>query len=361
MKTLDIGPYPLTRVTYQRPAGIYGGLVESMRMSEAVVPVSQLDPTLTVGRGGGVIQDDYDAVRMGGLAEATRPVLVRDRLLAGYSTAGSDQRAATSGSATVVHTAVLRFADDATAQRASADVEQADFDVAPTLNQRLSLADYTAAHIHWRPGVPTVGAFLAHGDFVLCVYVQRPLADPNDLLAWIHKVFAAQVPALDKFRATATRDLPNLRVDAEGMLARSMTRYRDEFAPDPITFAVYGPLVLAEGSADADVWWREFQSTGADLVSFMNNDVLIRARDAKAALSLMDWLRSLHRSDYVDEGPPAHVPGARCLVLKGSVPGYWANKCYVAFGRYVSVVNDPDKTVALQRTAAEYALLANSF
>ncbi|MEU6585430.1 hypothetical protein [Nocardia sp. NPDC046763] len=38
-----------------------------------------------------------------------------------------------------------------------------------------------------------------------------------------------------------------------------------------------------------------------------------------------------------------------------------AGKCYLAYGRYLAVVNDKDRAEARQRAAAQYALLANSF
>ncbi|MFE3053681.1 hypothetical protein [Nocardia sp. NPDC059239] len=368
VRALDVGTYPLNRVTYDRPAGTYGGLVEGMRMSGAMATGLQLDPMLTAGRGGHVLADVHDAVRLGGLADATRPVLERDRMLAGYTATAADQPrpksdATTSPTATVITTALLRFPDADTATRAATELEAADFDVAPALNRRLLLADYGAAHIHWQPGVPTAGAFLAHGDFVLWVFAHRPSADESDLLAWLHKVFDVQIPALDRFRLTPERDLPNLRVDAESMLARMMTRDRDQRAPNVESFAVLSPNAIVMGSADAGFWSRAYGDAGADLLAYLDRDTLIRARDAKSARALMDTLVAKRHDEYVDADPPAHVLDVHCLVPKPDVPSadVQDGKCYLAYGRYLAAVNDKDQAEARRRAAAQYALLANSF
>ncbi|MVU84025.1 hypothetical protein GPX89_43205 [Nocardia sp. ET3-3] len=366
--TLDVGTYPLNRVTYTRPAGTNGGLVEGIRMSGAIASGQEIDPLLAYGRRGDALVNSSDAVRLAGMAEVTGPVLDRDRMLAGWVATGSDRPPPQAGvidTATSITTAALRFPDAATATRAATELEAADFDAAPDLNHRLELPDYGAAHVHWRPGVPTVGAFLAHGDFVLWVFIQRPQADQSDLLGWLHKVFDVQTVALDAFHATPEKDLPNLRVDSEDMLARVMTRYRDDRAPDSVSFAVYSVRYLLENAnpGDKTEWWHAYRDTGADLVAFLDQDSLTRARDAKSARALRDAFVSFRQGDYIDADPPAHVPDVRCLTPKPGVPAdsVYVYKCYLAYGRYLAVINDADKTNALQRTAAQYALLANGF
>ncbi|WP_405137205.1 hypothetical protein [Nocardia sp. NBC_01388] len=364
VRVLDVGPYPLTRHDYDRPAGSYGAQVEGMRMSAALVPDVQIDPMLAVGRAGGVLSDNNAAVQLGGVPAAAKAVLTREGMLVGYAVNGSDTPGSGPNPAeTALTCTLLRFPDAAHAERAATELEAADLASAPDQNRTLTLTDYAAAQVHWRPGTPSIGAYLAHGEFVLRVSVRRPVADENDLLGWVRRAFDMQLAAVDKFKPTPAKDFAALRIDEEGMLARSMVGQRDDRNPDIEVFAVYSTNYLTATSTDSVTWQRILQDAGADAMSYLEYDTLFRVRDAQAGHGLVAAVTLLRHTRYRDMDSPAHVPDAQCLALDPKAPaaGFPPYKCYLAYGRYVDVLNDHDKTNILHRTAAEYALLADSF
>nr|WP_245716656.1 hypothetical protein [Nocardia mikamii] len=162
VRTLDVGPYPVDRHSYDATAGGKGALAEGMRMSQAVVPAVRIDPSLTIGAGGRVVPDSTDATRRL-LAAVSKPVLDRNKMVVAYVAAGSDKPGSldSAAAATSVTDLVLRFPDESAARQAARELEDVDFGVAPDLNRKLALPKYSDAYIHYRPGIATIGTFMA--------------------------------------------------------------------------------------------------------------------------------------------------------------------------------------------------------
>ncbi|MCX4096233.1 hypothetical protein [Nocardia sp. alder85J] len=366
VRTLDVGTYPVDRHHYDQNAGSNGGLLEAMRMSVAVVPSVRIDPKLDVGLESGADTEDDSGNY---LADADKPVLDQYNLIGGFATVGADRGVPPGGTdpgpaATVVRNLVLRFPDANTAKRAASALETADFLVAPDQNQPLNLSRYPNADIHYRPGVPTVGAFLAHDEFVLAPYIQAPVADPAVLLNLVQQTFDAEIPVLDTFQPTPTPQVSTLQVDPDGLLARVLVTNRDNRTPDPINFAVYGPVALVSGADDEPTVQTAVGDAGVDAVALVDDGRVIRARDPAAATRLVGGLVGARTAGYVTAGPlGSPVPGVSCLqrgsrgVTTGPGPKY---VCYLAYRRYVAEVSSDDDTDIRQKTAAQYALLANS-
>ncbi|MEU0545051.1 hypothetical protein ABZ319_34780 [Nocardia sp. NPDC005978] len=360
VRTLDTGAYPVDRYRYDQDARDNGSLLEGMRMSGAVPIGPAIDATLTSGRGGRVVLDAADA-ESGFLASDSAAVLERQELITGYAAgsadaadpAGSERPAATTTSVTVL---LLRFPSAAAAKLAARELEDVDFAVAADQNRRLNLTAFPDAFIHWRPGVANVGTFMAHGDFVISLLVQRPRADGADLTEWVRKTLDAQVRLLDSFAPTPAEDIAELKVDPDNLLARVVTAHRGSRTPDPDSFAVYSPVAFLHNSADQSRTERLFTDTGADRLAIVDDGSLVRARDGGAAINLLTGLTGVIGAAFVPAAAPEELPGASCF-HRTTDDLY---RCYVAYKRYVAIVNSDSHEDARQKVSAQYALIANA-
>src|SRR5262245_57474237 len=61
VRKLEIGDYPVDKYRYDQDSHGNGALLEGIRMAEAVVPTSRIDPKLTFGVLGGVVSDNQEA------------------------------------------------------------------------------------------------------------------------------------------------------------------------------------------------------------------------------------------------------------------------------------------------------------
>ncbi|WP_227984256.1 DUF7373 family lipoprotein [Nocardia spumae] len=364
VRALDVGPYAVDRHSYDSTANGKGPLLEGMRMSEAVVPSVRIDPALVIGAGGRVVADSSDATRHL-LAAVSKPVLDRNKMVVAYVAAGSDKPSSMDSAAdtTSVTDLVMRFPDEAGARQAARELEDVDFAVAPDLNRKLALPKYPDAYIHYRPGVPTVGTFMAYKQFVISLFVERPRPEEADLLAWVQKTLDAQVPALDHFQPTPQSGLDSLPIDADGLLARAIVRDRSDRTPDPDRFAVYSAPAFVHISSDETTRERLIDDTGMDAIAVADNSSVLRVRDADAGVRLINGMIASSGRQYDPADAPRGVPGAKCLALNsmGDTQKDSTFRCYVPYRRYVEVVNANSRDDIDQRVGAAYALLANSF
>lgn len=364
VRTLEVGPYAVDRHRYDQESGGAGALLEGMRMSEAVVPTIQIDPSLVYGRGSTVVADSEEALKF--LANVSKPVLDNHDMIVGFAASGADKadppgQTRPGNDTTAITTVVLRFRDEATAKLAARELEDADMGVSPD-NRRLGSTEHPDAYLHWRPGIASVGAFLAHREFVISLYVQRPRADSDDLVTWADKTFDAQVPALDRFQPTPADKLDTLKVDPENLLARVVVDDRSDLEPDARAFAIFGANQGIHAADDEAAVARLFEETGTDKIAVAEASSVTRARDAEAAVKLLDGLIE-SVSDLFDPLPaPNDVPGAKCLQLNssGDPEREYKYRCYVPYKRYVGLVTSDKEPDVRQKVAAQYALLANS-
>ncbi|WP_067711743.1 DUF7373 family lipoprotein [Nocardia yamanashiensis] len=366
VRKLEVGKYAVDRFSYGQSAKGNGALLEGFRMADAVVPSVKVDPSLIYGRGGRATVDAKDATDMG-LAGPSQAVLERNNLIAGYMHAGSDQTKPgkkTDAGTTSVTNMVLRFADEKTAKTAARELEDADFNVAADLNRKLSLSQYPDAQIHWRPGVATIGTFLAYKQFVISLFIERPKADEKDLLEWVRKTLDAEVPVLDKFQPTPESKLSSLQVDPDNLLARLVTEDRSEGGtPDAQLFAVYGGAKLVHGALNQQKIQQAVTDSGADALATNRTSALVRTRDEAGARIMFDALIADEGDHYDAIEAPKDLPNAKCVRLnsKGDTETEYKNRCYVYYKRYLGVVSSDNESDVRQQVAAEYALLANSF
>lgn len=364
VRKLEVGTYPVDRHKYTQEAGSHGPILEGMRMSDAVVPTVKVDPVLNFGRGNTLIATPDDAVDF--LANVSKPVLENRKLVAGYAAIGADRpdppgETRPAPAATSLTNVVLRFPDEAAAKLAAKELEDTDLGVSPD-NRKVPSTKYPNSYNHWRPGIPTIGTFMAYKEFVISLFIQRPRADSADLLSWVDKTLAVQVPALDKFEATPQNKLATLQVDPDGMLGRVAVNDRTGHTPDGTRFAIYSPNFMISAADDETVRQRLVDDTGVDRVAIVDGSSVTRVRDAAAAERLIAGLISSVSTTFDPIGAPNDIPGAKCVQLnsKGDPQRDYKYRCYVPYKRYVGVVTSDKEPDVRQKATAEYALLANS-
>lgn len=372
LSTLDFGdldaePLPEPRNDKDR----YSRIIESVRMAEAVVDPREIDPILIPDLPA-PLPKPTDTT--GILAEVAKPILTKYGMLAGYSILG-DGTCRSGGCSTIkrpwsVQATVLRLPDETAARAAASEIEAADFAVNPA-NVAVRLPEYPAAQGHWRPTVPTLGTILAHGPFIVTLFVSYATPDLGELTRLASKTLAAELPKLDAFAPTPVSELPNLRFDTDGMLRRMVPSTRGTW-PYPYITKIQGDYVAGAGlSLEASgvvygptgtMHWLAGAAenagiTDADIESVAQIDRrwLIRTRNAITA-------RRLAAEESVvtaDQSPMAapRVPDAKCLRREAIVPVYY---CVVQVDRYVAVVTAIDEKSAHQIAAAQYALLVRN-
>ncbi|MFI9536212.1 hypothetical protein ACIG56_23540 [Nocardia fusca] len=364
VRTLAVGDFPVDKFSYPADAGDNGPMLEGIRMSEAVVTSSQVDPSLKYGRGSKVLPDTATAIDF--LANVSEPVLKNRRMVVGYAASGADRddpegQTRPEADATAITVVALRFPDTSAAAEAAEELENADIGVSPD-NRRLKSEKYPDALVHWRPGIANIGAFLAHDEFVISLFVQRPKADSKDLVSWVDKTLTAQLAQLDRFSPTPLADIADLRVDPEDLLSRVVVADRKGQVPDPDKFAVYGRNYLINSADDQPARARLLDESGFEATAYADGSSVARVRDPAGAPILVDGLVESTGAAYDAHPAPAAIPGAKCLRLNssGDPQHQYRFRCFVPYKRYVGVVSSDNENEIEQKTAAQYALLANS-
>ncbi|MTE17287.1 DUF7373 family lipoprotein [Nocardia aurantiaca] len=358
VRTLDTGSYPVNRYTYDRNNGGKGDTLEGIRMAAAVAPAVKIDSKLNIGRGGVVLSTVDDVVNVSHLSTAVKSVLTNRGFMAGFAASGSDREDIGDNpdpNGTTITTRVLRFPSADSAKLAARELEDADFNVALNVNQKLTLPDYPDAYAHWRPGVPNIGVTMARKDFVISLFVLRPSADQKDLLSWAKKTLDAEAPTLDAFSATPNDQVSQLPVDPDRLLARTLVADRDKKTVDPDNFAVFPANWLILPADDMGYWTKLVADAGADEMSVADGNFVIRVRDAKAGADFVTGMTgNLHETAT---SAPNKVPDATCVHRNSDKS---PSRCYVRYKQYVGVVNGTSDSDAQKKAAAQYALLANS-
>ncbi|WP_330182547.1 hypothetical protein OHB26_02130 [Nocardia sp. NBC_01503] len=369
LSDLDFGEFGAETLTEPRnDKERYSRLIESARMSEAVADPREIDASLSP-RMPALLPRPADTT--GILADVASPILAKYGMLGGYSVVGCPPaNCPTYNRPWSLRITALRLPDDAAARGAATEIEAADFAVSPE-NVAVTLPDYPAAQGHWRPTVPTLGITLAHGPFVVTIFVTFPNPDLGELSRLAAKAVSVELPTLDRFAPTPVADLPGLRFDRDDMLRRMVptTRgawsypYITKLQPDTTAGEGYyieasGVVFGPTGAAHALPGAAETAGIPADAierVALIDRNWLIRVRDAPSARRLAAE-ESAYGRNQTPMADPA-VPDTKCLRQEGILPVYY---CVVQDGRYVAVVNATDEKSVHQRAAAQYALLVRN-
>ncbi|QVI21876.1 hypothetical protein KHQ06_01555 [Nocardia tengchongensis] len=320
------------------------------------------------------------------LADPVQPVLEQNQMVYGYSTAASTEAqnkmsgfelsgnfqpfggVVVDPAATSFNVTVIQFPDQQHAQAAGEGMEAADFDVAPEQNAHITLDQTIDAKAHWRPGVPSLAATLSDGRYVISVFVQMPTADLNGLRSLADKIFAVQLPLLDRAPGLSNAEMFRLDYDPDAMLRRTLhpAPYLNLESDIEITHTARGYLHNVEAP---EAWKPLLDANGVDRVSTAaDGGLLFRARDANAALALWSGITTLTPNSAESPGTVPDTDCTRTTNPGNNFPGggysAWNHKdkyiCTVRYHRYVAQVASDQLVDAQQKAAAQYALLANS-
>ncbi|QBS43005.1 hypothetical protein DMB37_25820 [Nocardia sp. CS682] len=383
VRSLDVGQYatePLDTYSEYTHSVRSGTSLAISRLANHVVTGIDVDAKLRYGTGVQEITKPDDVKNV--LAEQSVPIAARHKMLFGFASGSSDVRAephvAVPADSTLTTVTVMQFPDPESAERAAAEFEDADFSVAPEQNERVRLAKYPRAHSHWRPGTPTIGSVVAHGNYVVNTFIATSQPDLTGLTALIEQVYAAQLPMLDTLPPLTAEQALRLDLDPEGVIRRVL---------NPAKIAVPGVGSLATYELQGFLHWQTdraaakslyangerfvfsyaysattnsytrgiAQSFGKGISRFLDGAILIRARDTGSARAL--WSTIL---DAPDLGlAPPNVPDSKCAELPTDrYVKDWV--CAVRYRNYVGYVWSTQLQDTQQRAAAQYAVLANS-
>lgn len=368
VRKLDVGSYSTTpldmRYTYQND--LSGGLkLAVMRLSDNVVTGMDIDPRFKYSTGSVPFVDAAKATTV--LADVTKPVLERNKMMFGFASGSVDKEPDKSGkkvdgqSFTTV--AVMQFPSEAIAKQAATEIEEADFAVAADKNEKIALPSYPEAHTHWRPGVATIGSVMAKGNYVISLYLSHTTPDRAALEDLAEKSYAAQVPRLDALEPLTAEEVLFLENDPDGMLRRTFNPNAMGL-PDPGKQGSYTMQGFLHQVANTALWKQTLTDVGLDRFSLsyagsFSTSMLFRTRDAEAARRLASTILDGVYPGVADA--PAALPDAKCGEGKSTDDIEKKRfRCVVTYRNYTATVEADQLRDAHQRAAAQYALLANS-
>jgi hypothetical protein len=341
-----------------------GEILEAIRMAEATPDLASIGPTLIP-----TATMPVPSSRAAGLAKIfsfsdtgeALPVLRGNGMVAAYAFVAGDADDTKDGP--VIVSTLIRFPDDASADRAASELEAADFAVNPN-NVSVPIPEYPNANAHWQPGIASMSATLAEGDFVMHVVVGNPTPNLGTLVSLAEKIFGEQIRALGQFKPTPIDKLVDLPFDQDGVLRITLDVTPDS-SPDDSLIGVYGPR---GGSLQLPHAGTLITDLGIDRVatlyeqSKVGGSKVVRLRDEQAA---RDFVRDYpKRNTNILESfeAPDDIPGVQCFELKEDVYGKLTGlryECFVRHGRYVAIVSSAERSAMPQLVAAQYVLLTN--
>ncbi|KAA8890378.1 hypothetical protein F3087_03520 [Nocardia colli] len=373
---LDVGAFGGEPITEPHDGTeSYGRIVESVRMAEGVLNPYDIDPAFAFGHPS-LLPTPGDTT--GILAEVARPVLTARGMISGYTVGGADRVDASFqpiiGQSKSLRITVVRLPDETAARTAAMEIEAADFAVSLD-NIGVPIPKYGKALSHWRPQLPTLGVTVAHGPYVVTLFVTHPTTDLPAMTAIATATLDAELPRLDRFVPTPADKLAALPFDTDGMLRRALPSqpghwpYPSITALDRGTIAGYGGVHGASGvvygASGADQWTREVSAEGAkpdhpvvDRMAVVDDRWLLRLQDPVRARKYFDTRAA--EFAQADEALPAvqAVPDATCFRSRDNRMQFFY--CQVLDGRYLANVYAPDEKTVRQMAAAQYALLVKT-
>lgn len=366
VRKLDVGQYDTrpndVRFEYH-PNLEQGKQLAVARLADSVALGMDIDPKLAYSSAAKAVASPKEAVSNKYLT-SYEPVLTKYGMLYGFIAGSSDVKSSTGAKAgdSEVVIEVFQFPDENSAKSAAEEYERVDFDIAKDVNSPVSLPKYPQALSHWRPGIRTLGSRMAHGAYVLDVFVRTPDANLGDLTALVQRTYDVQLPLLSNLPPLSPREILRLPYDPEAILRRVLhpMEYSGPATPSQMSAKPRAFLHFIDDTADHKA---KFDAAGVDLfgvVKDLKGDTLVaRARDPKSAQLLTEQLSG---SSSRRMEPPRDVPDTICAESADQSAYSTDNRyrCFVRYGRYVAKVNSPQVVDVQQRAAAQYALFANN-
>src|SRR5690606_31237555 len=199
VRTLEVSDYPIEPLDVNgvRVASD-GPILEGLRMAGAIAVPHEIDDDLVHNWGTDVIDSPKKAADASAISNVNLPTLERHGFLVAFDIAEADEPfptdvRPTETDATVTRVVLMRFPDADRARTAARELESTDFAVSPD-NRPVTVPGYPQAHAHWRPGIKTVSALMAHGEIVISLFLQHPTPDLDAMTTRLREIFDAQLP-----------------------------------------------------------------------------------------------------------------------------------------------------------------------
>ncbi|MFE3618306.1 hypothetical protein ACFXOT_39570 [Streptomyces anulatus] len=320
------------------------------------------------------------------MAEPNREVAERNKMQFGFISGSSDtepvafQKAPPT--ATLVTVTVLQFPSSDAAGTAAREFEEVDFDINPEENKRVSIGKYPAAHAHWRPGTPTIGSTIAHGNYTVSVFVSTASADLPLLTSLVEKTYTAQFPRLDKLPPLSPEQVMRTDLDPEDMKRRVLNpnklgvpslgglatntmqgflhlqtdreAAKQLYSAGNVEYVTMGQAYSAKTYSYNTKGIAQGFGTGSS--QLLDGAIVYRSKDEDSAKALWSGLAAKPDPALT----PTGVPDSKCAdePKPGSNAKYYL--CVVRYRNYVGTVWSTQPQDSQQRAAAQYAVLANS-
>ncbi|WP_280355379.1 DUF7373 family lipoprotein [Nocardia otitidiscaviarum] len=356
----DFGPYSAQRTNDDyddHPSRARGILVESLRLGEHLAFASEIDPALTVGRGGGVIADYQGVSSMISAPQRSAldgfPVLGAFGAIAADKTYGGDDQTETMLSITLI-----ALPDEQIAATAAAAMARADFET-NTDNVPVTVDAYPNALSHWRPGVPTIGSWLVWKSVVIRVYARVPEPNLERLVDVATRAYRKQLANLESFTPTPEAEVPNLRMDPDKLLPLLVKT--GDSTPDDRDFAVYGRRAYSLLVGDPAEALANYSSRGVSAIAVSDNKFLFQLSDPDEAAEVVEYLAGVDDGlGYVPIRGVSGLPDITChRATQPSTTQKEARRfrCLITRDGFVAKVFSNQESDIRRLAAAQYAVL----
>jgi hypothetical protein len=351
---LDVGRYPTTP---SAPLGVAGDpargvLIEAQRMANNVVGPWEVDSSLIGAFGlGAIVLKSADALALIG-PQQLAAVVRQHPFVNGFASSRVAE------GKLILLNAVLRFADEASAAAAAADLGDAALQASNPPGQRVPIpghpeavaASYPLTESSTGKQWTAVRVFTAHGPYVFMQLAQAA-GGLDPAAALVAKTIELQGPRIDQFRATDPAEFADISLDPTGLLARTLpVPEQQATVVQNTTYEQRGALHFqSDPSRSATL----FTQTGMDLVAMAKTDVY-QTKDAEGARKIVDAFFA----ELLPTSQPANavrnLDGSHCLQLKDK-----SFYCLAAADRYAIETTGRTLLDTQQQVAAQYVMLSS--
>ncbi|AUN39506.1 hypothetical protein ACFWXB_21565 [Tsukamurella tyrosinosolvens] len=337
---LDYGAFPSKTRTITASEN-RSWVVEGNRMGdEALIQANEVDPRLIIGGAG---LRSYPVLVGDGLRsrvpDATARAFQANKMRVGMTTTRGD---ALDKPTVAVRIGLYRFETPDAAKQAVDAIRTATA-AAPKVRVTVDGAPEVLAS-EFKPG--TVDAYVAQGPFVVNVSGTGPTTDQG--AQFVTKAYGLELPKLKAFTPTAVDQIRKLDVDKDGILSRALPATDSQ---DPTLqenwYTWNGQLHRIPDITKTET----YRAAGIDLFGNTGSGSIVhRTRDAAAATTMVQTIAG---KNPAVAGIP-QLPTVKCMT------GGELTYCWIPVGRYVASVYDSNASVARQKAAAQFSILATT-
>ncbi|MEU4706063.1 hypothetical protein AB0G00_06475 [Nocardia salmonicida] len=280
-------------------------------------------------------------------------------LVVGWSTSGHRRLNSTVGRQAFLYS--FRFNTSSDAEAAMDRIISEQQRLPSPRNRVVSIPGFPNSRTNW--DVTDSDSWMAHGAMLLGVRVVDLLGGPptpDPSVDFTAKAYRKIIEMMASYVPTPNSETSTLAIDVDGILSRTLPGDQDrrlDGIPDGAVEPMQAALAREHRPGSTK---PALLNAGVDLVSSEADTSVYRAKSAEAADQLMIELLAPDTDYRRPIDGPRNLPVARCFEAKDSnVPSTVGNPvCYVAYDRYLARVGAFTIPDLLQRTAAQYKLLA---